>query len=322
MFFLDGGGFTVASIPSTHRFRGEVVMFRRFAAGFLLSFVWLSSVVPAKAAVDTPLNEQVLGIPLVREERPPGEQTLYLEATVYRPDGNGRFPLLVLSHGIPPGADEEDRRSMTRQRYFEQSAKFVKMGFVVVIPMRRGYAQSEGGWAEDSGKCSNADYYDASLSGARDILATVNYLRDFSYVDGSRIILAGYSVGGFDSLAAAGEGFEGLLGIINFSGGRGSAKPGSICNEDNLVRAASRFGANVNVPSLWLYSENDRHFSPDVARKLFDAFTGSGASATLVFMPPFGKDGHLTFSREQGIRYWLPAVKSFLYSIDGLRLGW
>ena len=78
-----------------------------------------------------PLNERLLHIPMT-VSRPSGVQRLTLEATLYRPDGPGPFPLVILSHGT---ARDPRQRVGTRLRYDAQSWEFVSMGFAVVIPV-------------------------------------------------------------------------------------------------------------------------------------------------------------------------------------------
>jgi hypothetical protein len=106
-----------------------------------------SQSVPAEEVLDSQLNEQVVKIP-VSEKRLSGEKQFNLEATIFKPNGEGPFPLLILSHGSPRGGETE-RHAMKRARYIHQSREFINMGFVVALPMRRGYGHSDGNWAED-----------------------------------------------------------------------------------------------------------------------------------------------------------------------------
>jgi dienelactone hydrolase len=269
--------------------------------------------IPAEEVLDSQLNEQTVKV-LVTEKRLSGEEQINLETTIFKPDGDGPFPLLVLSHGSPRGGESE-RRTMKRARYINQSREFIKMGFVVVIPMRRGYGHSEGNWAEDYDGCSHPMYYKAGLEGAKDLIAVVNYMKKLLYVDGRRVVLAGQSAGGFASLAAASMGFDGLMGVINFSGGRGSARPDFICEEHLLVDAMGKYSSTSRVPTLWHYSENDHYISKGVAKMMFTAYTNAGGRGILVMQPAFEKDGHLIFSKKEGIPYWLPEVRKFLTSL-------
>jgi dipeptidyl aminopeptidase/acylaminoacyl peptidase len=110
-----------------------------------------------------------------------GSQPLSLEATAYRPDGPGPFPLAVINHGSP--RSDAERRGAGRLRFLTQSRWFVAHGFAVVVPMRRGYAHSDGDWAEGFGPCDDADYLHAGLESARDIGTAARFMAMQPYVD-------------------------------------------------------------------------------------------------------------------------------------------
>jgi len=63
---------------------------------------------------------------------------------------------------------------------------------------------------------------------------------------------------------------------------------------------------------MFHYAENDQYFNPDTTRFWFERFSAGGARAEYVLQPPFGDDGHYVFGDRAGIRYWVPAVESFL----------
>ena len=108
-----------------------------------------------------PLNEEVLSIPMKVTEAT-GERHIFLEATLFRPEGAGPFPLVVLSHGTPRELDHQGGR----QRFEAQSWAFVNMGLAVVIPMRRGYGRYQGSYAEEEGLCDQARYYEDEIGRA------------------------------------------------------------------------------------------------------------------------------------------------------------
>ncbi len=288
-------------------------MLRRMIILLLLSCLWHTTTASAEEALDSQLHEQVVKIPVV-DKKPIGGKQISLEATIFKPDGDGPFPLLVMSHGSPRGGDAE-RRAMKRSRFVHQSRAFLKMGFAVVIPMRRGYANSEGDWAEGYGSCSHPLYNKAGLEGAKDLIAAVNYMKKLPYVDGKRVVLAGYSTGGFASLAAASIGFDGLVGVIDFSGVRGTPKPDYICQEDLLIDTMRKYGSTSRVPTLWYYCENDHFIPQNIARKMFDAYTKAGGRGDLVMQAAFEEEGHMVFMRAEGMKYWVPVVKNFLTSL-------
>jgi dienelactone hydrolase len=264
------------------------------------------AVVAASVAWAGALEESVMRVPVVS-----GQEQAYIDVTVFKPEGAGPFPLVVLSHGSP--RNPEERRLEGRQRLAAQSAQFVKMGFAVLVPTRRGYGTSEGRWAESYGPCANPDYYRAGLESARDVKAAVEAVRGAPWADTRRIVLAGQSAGGFGSVAAATLPLEGLRGVVNFAGGRGSLAPDQVCGESRLVEAMARYGAAARVPELWIYSVNDRFFPPHLARRMYEAFVRAGGAAEFVEAPAYGIDGHGYFAR--AMEDWSPRVAAFLRRI-------
>jgi dienelactone hydrolase len=243
--------------------------------------------------------------------RPSGDQSLTLEATLFRPPGLGPFPLLVLSHGTP-----RDRRQQLGGclRYDAQSWAFVSMGFAVVIPMRRGFDSSEGEYAEEEGFCDQALFYEAGMESAKDLRATLQYMSTQASINPRRIVLAGHSSGGFGSLALASQRLPGVVGVINFAGGRGSRHDKN-CSPSNLIEACAKFGLTCRVPTLWIYAENDSYFPPALARQMCAAFRRAGGAAEFVMLPPFAEEGHDLFTDVRGLSGWIPAVNRFLNNL-------
>ena len=269
----------------------------------LLALLLLALSLTARAAA---LDESVMRVPVLK-----GSEQAFIEVTVFRPAGKGPFPLVVISHGSPRSANE--RRSWGRIRFPAQSEAFVAMGYAVIVPTRRGYGKSEGEWAEGYGTCSNPDYYAAGMEGARDIRAAVDAVRHEPWADAKHVVLVGQSAGAFASVAASSQPFEGLIGVVNFAGGRGSQGPDTVCAESHLVEAMSRYGSRSRVPSVFIYSSNDRYFGPSLARRMHEAFVKSGGNAEFIEAPESGIDGHGYFSRN--VDDWTPRVSSFLLRI-------
>jgi pimeloyl-ACP methyl ester carboxylesterase len=280
-----------------------------------LPWRWLPALalaVPLALHAATPFDESVVRVPVKGGFL---QGASMIDVTVLRPKGPGRFPLAVISHGSPRAADE--RRTWGRQRFIAQSEPFLALGFAVVIPTRRGYGTSDGPWAEDYGPCSNPDYYDAGLETARDVVAAIDAVRHEPWADATRVVLVGHSAGGFGSVAASSEPVEGLVAVINFAGGRGSRGPDNVCSEGKLVRAMREYGERSRVPSLFIYSENDRFFGPSLAHRMYDAFVAAGGRAEFVAAPASGLDGHGYFAR--AMDDWTPRVTAFLRRVGVVR---
>ncbi len=237
-----------------------------------------------------------------------GESTVNLSATLYKPEGEGLFPLVIINHGTPR-AQEDYKKIVT---FKSQSEVFVKKGFVVVVPMRRGFGDSEGTYSEMHGKCDRPDYYSPSMEGAKDIKAVIDYMIKQPYVDRTKILIVGQSTGGYTSLALGSMNIEGVIGIINFAGGRGSTKYDFVCAPNTLIWTAGKFGKTSRVPTLWIYTENDKYFAPSISKEMFDEYVKNGGKGKFVLLPPFMEDGHKLFHRKEGMPIWVPIVDEFL----------
>ncbi len=250
---------------------------------------------------------------------PSADPAVLMEATEFRPDGNGPFPLVVINHGSPAGAGE--RLIMRRQRYASSSAWFVSHGFAVVVPLRRGYGATGGPWKEDYGSCNGPDYFNTGLAAADDIEAAIAYMRQQPYVDGKRVIVLGQSAGGWGAMALSSRNPEGVLAFINFAGGRGGyqgGRPNSNCTPTRLFDAAEKYGKTARTPALWIYTENDGFFAPALSRNIHKAFVGAGGVAEYRLLPPFAEEGHNLFGATDGGVIWQPLVVSFLGGIRDL----
>jgi dienelactone hydrolase len=237
-----------------------------------------------------------------------------LAATILRPDAQGPLGAVILNHGVSASARERARE--TSDLLINAAAVFARRGYVVVMPLRRGFGETGGDMAEDPGSCSNPDYKSAEQNAADDVMAAYNYTRELPYVDGNRMMLAGQSAGGMVAVFTAGSrNPPGLVAVLAFAAGRGGdpdINPGVPCAIEPVARIFDTLGKNIHVPVLFHYAENDLFFSPKVSRGWFDRFNANGANAEYALQPAFGRDGHYLFGDTLGVRYWLPTVESFL----------
>ena len=207
-------------------------------------------------------------------------RSLELEAMVVRPDDGTAHPLAVLNHGSPRNAD--DRPTMSPYRMWPEAVAFARRGWVVVVPMRRGYGSSQGEWAEGYGSCSNPDYAAAGRQGASDIAAVARYMSGQSYVSKGKWISVGHSAGAFATLALAADAPNDLAAAIAFAPGRGSTAPDEVCGERQLVAAFAQYGKTSRVPLLWVAADNDHFFGPRLVPLLTGAFSNAGGKLTFV----------------------------------------
>ncbi|MBR0757802.1 dienelactone hydrolase [Bradyrhizobium jicamae] len=238
-----------------------------------------------------------------------GPATALLDAIVLRPDDGQPHPLVLLNHGSPRSAS--DRPTMSPSGLQPQAVEFARRGWVAVAFLRRGYGNSQGGWAESYGKCSDPDYATAGRAGARDIAAVAKFMLGQPYVSKGKWISVGRSAGAFATVALTSAAPPGLAAAIAFAPGRGSTTEDSVCEEDELIDAFAQYGKTSRVPLLWVSSANDHFFGPQLVTRLSGAFAKAGGNLTLVKTPAFGSDGHMLFGAE-GVSIWAPIVDRFL----------
>jgi dienelactone hydrolase len=256
---------------------------------------------PAPAVtLDAALNEQVMRMPVVS-----GREQVELETTVFKPPGAGPFPLVVMNHGKALG----NPHNQSRDRFVALSREFVKRGYAVVVPMRKGFSNSTGDYADPG-----CDMTAHGQLQADDLQGALDYLRNQSWVDKDRILVAGQSYGGLTALAFGTRHFPGVRGLINFAGGL--KMHGGDCRwQASLVQAFADYGAKSDLPSLWFYGENDRHFGPKLAARMYDAYVQAGGHAQLIAYGPFKNDAHGMSGSRDGVKIWWPETEKFLKTI-------
>ena len=268
-----------------------------------------SSVIAAKAADDDqrnllpplPLNERVLKLP-GDPARPAA-----LQVTLFMPAGPGPFPLAVMNHGAtsitPTSGKTAPRYRLTFSAFY-----FLSRGYAVALPMMRGFAGSGGSLAP-----YGCDAERLGLDNAKDIAAVIDDLAKEPKIDTARVVVAGQSYGGWNTLAFGTLGQPGVKGLINFVGG---VHESDCANQDaSLIAAAGALGAKARVPSLWFYGENDKTFAPATWRAMYTRYSSAGGKAELVDFGSFMDDAHQLLSHPEGLVLWTPKADAFLTSV-------
>ena len=234
-------------------------------------------------------EESILGPRLVQEDvRIPAANGRYtLAATILRPEGQGPYGAVILNHGTPGSANGRARESS--DLLIQSAAVFARRGYVVVLPLRRGFGATGGEFAEDPGTCANPDYRKGEQAAADDVMAAYEYTRGLPYVDGKRMILAGQSAGGMVSMVTAGtRSPEGLVAVLAFAAGRGGNpdfSPGVPCAVEPVAKLLESVGKNVRVPVLLHYAENDLYFNGQTSRLWYERFAAAGARPSTCCSP-------------------------------------
>ena len=231
--------------------------------------------------------------------------------TQFKPAGAGPFPLAVLLHG------RGDRAATARFRYQEAAAWLVARGFAVLVPTRLGYGQSDNGSdPEDAGVCGHKNFAPAFEAAAAGTVAVIDRARRLPFIDARRIVVLGQSYGGVTAIALAARNTEGVVGVVNFSGGAGGdpdKRPGAPCDAMQLASVFAGYGAATQVPTLWLYTANDRSMGNSAPSRWYAAFKDAGGGGEFVSLPAVGDDGHMLFTK--GFAAWRPQADRFLNSL-------
>jgi pimeloyl-ACP methyl ester carboxylesterase len=221
------------------------------------------------------------------------------------------LPYLVLLHGRP--AEPAQRARLALPIYPANTRYFAEHGFAVLTPLRIGYGASGGPDAEDTGDCASKHYPQGIAAGLAQVRQLLDYARALPSVDPAHGIIVGESFGGLLAIAAAADRLPGLAGVINISGGDGGDSlnhPDAPCRPDQLRDTLAFYGRSVRIPTLWLYSANDRLWGSEYPRQWFAAFTAAGGTGTFMQLPADKNNGHFIFNRN--VQAWHPAFEQFL----------
>jgi dienelactone hydrolase len=278
-----------------------------------------TSPAPAEVLVRD-LREEIVRIPATVKDMYGRQDTKNIAVTIFRPAGEGPYPLLVFNHGRAVSAR---RAAQGRNRPEAAARYFVGKGFVVLAPTRIGYWETYGDFdPEYSGNCNSLQVEAMSVAASDQVLATVEFAKTLPYVDASRWVVAGQSVGGLTTVATVGRAPEGLAAGINFSGGTGGdpeSKPGNPCRPQALETYWGSIAKQARVPTLWMYWQNDKYWGPEVPRTWHKAWIAGGGKAEFTAFGPSGVDGHNGLNADMD--HWLPVVEDFLNRAGFTRPG-
>jgi dienelactone hydrolase len=201
---------------------------------FIIALFALFSQQAKAQTLDATINEQVLMLPVTENGK-----KLQFETTIYKPAGEGPFPLLLMNHGKERGKPAAQKRD----RFLAMGREFVRRGYAVAIPMRKGFSKSEGLYSD-----FGCNMRDNGMLQADDIEAALRTLTKLPWVDHDRLIVAGQSYGGLATMAFGTRQFPGVRGLLNFAGGL--RIDGDTCDwKSALVTAFTNYGSRTSLPS-------------------------------------------------------------------------
>jgi dienelactone hydrolase len=238
-----------------------------------------------------------------------------LEVVIEKPPGDGPFPLLVVNHG---STGRGNNPALFIQTYSNPAfaEMFVKKGYMVAFPQRRGRGKSEGLYDEGFNVDRNQGYAcdpKRSLPGAdralTDIAAAVEVLRQRPDVARQPILMAGISRGGILSIAYAGMHPREVASVINFVGGWVAE---GCRNASEINGTLFKRGGMFPHSTLWLYGNQDPLYTLDHSRANFAAFQAAGGKGSFFDFDVPGGNGHrVMFSPP----LWIDHVDHYLDSI-------
>jgi dienelactone hydrolase len=247
------------------------------------------------------LNEEVVYIP---KKNIFGD--ILLETTLFKPKGNGPFPLAIINHGSGSG----DPKNQPRYRPLSAVRYFLERNYAVLVPMRPGFSKSEGTYYD--GGCSIESN---GVMQAETIPSIIDYAHTLPYINNQLTVIVGQSHGGWTALAyGANNPDPSVKGLINFSGGYKNSKCAGW--RSGLISASEHFGNQTQIPSLWIYGDNDSFFPKVLYQSMYKAYVAGNPRATLFAYGNFGFDSHRFFINSDSRKTWTAPVDNFLMSVD------
>jgi len=240
-----------------------------------------------------------------------------LHALLWRPQGRGPFPAILLNHGSGRTRDELERLGPYEQQADIIGPVFARHRYVFLFLFRRGVGLSadQGTNAVDLMNSEAAAHGQEARNTLQlqllenremnDALSGLAYLRALPEVDAHNVALVGHSFGGSLTLLMA-EREPNLRAVVIFSGA-GYSWDRSPQLRARLLTAV----AHIGMPAFFIHAANDYSVAPG---KALDArLQQLGKPHLLKIYPPIGQtadDGHaFPFL---GVRIWEPDVFAFL----------
>jgi dienelactone hydrolase len=208
---------------------------------------------------------------------------------MYRPEGEGRFPAVILMHGC----------AGVRRKDTQWAEGFRREGYVaLVVDSLSGRGITT--WEDRRRICIGLDLWGSTRAG--DLLASLAYLRALPFVDPDRIAVVGWSHGAWAALdflaSASPEMVRGLRGVVAFY---------PYCG---IASRATWLGFGVDVPVLMLLAEADAIVSTGSCLRLAEGQAERGRPVTTKVYPEVGhvfdwRDSAATLDARERVRAFL-----------------
>jgi len=240
-----------------------------------------------------------------------------LHALLWRPQGRGPFPAILLNHGSGRTREELERLGPYEKQADLLGPVFTRHGYVFLYLFRRGVGLSadQGSNAVDLMNKESAAHGPEGRNALQmkllengdmtDALAGLAFLRSLAEVDTRKVAVIGQSFGGSLTLLLA-EREPKLRAVVIFSAA-GYSWDRSPELRERLYTAVSR----IQAPIFFIHATND--YSLGSGKDLDARLARLGKLHRLKIYPPIGKtveDGHGFLYL--GVSSWEPDVFAFL----------
>ncbi len=168
---------------------------------------------------------------------PGGSSPVDITSEIYKPEGDGPFPAVILLHGS----------GGLRQHHRDWATKLVAWGYVAIVPDSFG--------PRGFGRISTETSKVLPATRVSDIMGAAELLKQKPYVQKERIALLGFSHGGWTIMAAVQSRYH----LADF-GIRGAIAYYPLCS--------ARADGDISVPTLVLIGEADTWTPPGPCREL------------------------------------------------------
>ena len=237
-----------------------------------------------------------------------------LGGELFKPKGNGPFPVVLYNHGSAPGM-------LNSQASIAIAPLFVAKGWAFFMPYRRGQGLSSkaGSYIGDEletafkkGGESAASIKLVELMKTKqldDQLAALKWLKSQKFINSKRIAVDGNSFGGIQTILGAEK--ESYCAAVDASGGAESWDKSSELQQ--MMKDAAR---KSKAPIFFFQAENDFNLAP--TKILSAEVKASGKISDAKIYPAFGKsdkEGH-SFAYK-GATIWFDDVFAFMQKYCG-----
>ena len=232
-------------------------------------------------------------------------QGMTLYGWVYKPAGDGPFPVVIWNHG-----SEQNPKAHPELGLF-----YVKHGFVLFLPVRDGHLPSPGAYIVDEQNAipkADVEAWRGKMVELHDkhnqaVVDAIAWIKQQPYVDAKRIAMTGCSYGGIQTLIT-GEKDLGVRALIPFA-------PGAMSWANTKLQEREKESVKkAKAPLFLLQAKNDYGIGP--SEVLGPMISAKGGINRAKLYPAFGTtpaEGHGGFAcSEAGIAIWGPDVIEFL----------